>query len=334
MARRGGGVRRWLLAVAVVVGASVVVVLAVGGSPLEAGVAAWDGAFGSLLALQETAARIVPLLWCGLAVAVAFRAGVWNIGAEGQLVVGAMAATWTALALPPGAWSAPAALLAGGLAGAAWAGVAAALRAVSGVSEVLSTILLNLVAQAGLGWAVHGPLQEAAGSYPQSDQVPSAAWLARPLPPGRLHLGLGLALAAAGLLALALRRTPWGLELRAVGDAPAAARVAGVRVGRVQAQVLLLSGMLAGLGGAVELLGITHRLFERFSPGYGYSGIAVALLGGLEPGGTTAAAALFGAMAAGSGGMQRVAGVPAVAVLLVQGLVVGVLAVGVGRERR
>ncbi len=326
--------RRWLVAVAVVLGATMVVVLAVGGSPVAAMAAAWDGAFGSAFALQETAARIVPLLWCGLAVAVAFRAGVWNIGAEGQLVVGAMAATWTALALPPGVWSAPAALLAGGLAGAAWAGVAGALRAVSGVNEVLSTILLNLVAQAGLGWAVHGPLQEAAGSYPQSDPVPSAAWLPRPLPPGRLHLGLALALAAAAALALALHRTPWGLELRAVGDAPAAARAAGVRVGRLQTGVLLLSGALAGLGGAVELLGITHRLFERFSPGYGYSGIAVALLGGLAPGGTAAAATLFGAMAAGSGGMQRVAGVPAVAVLLVQGLVVGVLAVRIGRERR
>jgi simple sugar transport system permease protein len=141
---------------------------------------------------------------------------------------------------------------------------------------------------------------------------------------------VGLAVAALWVL---LHRSRWGLELRAAGDRPLAARASGVAVDRVQTAALLLSGALAGMGGAVELAGITHRLFERFSPGYGYSGIATALLGGLAPGGTAAAALLFGAMAAGSGGMQRVAGVPVVTVLLIQGLVVVALAVRRGDER-
>ncbi|MCG6962425.1 MAG: ABC transporter permease [Acidobacteria bacterium] len=320
--------RRWLLAVAVIAGAGLIVVLAVGADPWRALAAAVASSVGSPDAVQETFAKTTPLLWCGLAVALAFRAGVWNIGAEGQLLAGATAATAVVLAVPVGPWSAPLGLLAGGLAGAAWAGIAAVLRLWRGVNEVLSTILLNLIAVAGVSWAVHGPLQEAAGTYPQSDAIPRAAWLWRPFPPGRAHLGFLLALAAAGLLTLALRRTGWGLEIRASGDAPETARVCGIRVERVQAGALVLSGLLAGLGGAVELTGVTHRLFERFSPGWGYSGIAVALLGGLQPGATAVAATLFGGLAAASGGLQRVAGVPTVATLLIQGLVIVVLAAG------
>jgi len=325
-------VRRWLLALLVIVVTGLTAVAVTGASPLEAALAALEGALGSSLALQETLTKAVPLLWCGLAVAVAFRAGVWNIGAEGQLLVGAVAATAVGLGIPAGPWSLPVTLLAGGVAGGLWAGVAALLRRLSGVSEVLSTILLNLIAVAVVGWAVHGPLQEPGGSLPQSAALPPQAWLWRPLEPGRLHLGCGLVVLAALALAVALHRSRWGLELRATGDRPEAARACGVPIHRVQTQALFLSGVLAGLGGAVELLGITHRLFERFSPGYGYSGIATALLGGLEPGGTAAASLLFGAMAAGSGGMQRVAGVPVVTVLLIQGLVVVALAVRGGSE--
>lgn len=325
--------RRWLLACLVIAAAGLGAVAVTGSSPLAAALAAFEGALGSSLALQETLAKAVPLLWCGLAVAVAFRAGVWNIGAEGQFLVGAVAATAVGLGLPAGPWSLPVTLVAGGLGGGAWAGIAALLRRLSGVSEVLSTILLNLIAVAVVGWAVHGPLQEPGGGLPQSAALPRVAWLWRPLEPGRFHLGCVLVALAAVVLAVATHRSRWGLELKAVGDRPEAARACGVSTGRVQTLALLLSGVLAGLGGAVELLGITHRLFERFSPGYGYSGIATALLGGLTPGGTAVASLLFGAMAAGSGGMQRVAGVPAVTVLLIQGLVIVALAVRRGDER-
>ncbi len=325
--RSGGTLAPWGLALGVLAGGGLAVVLAVGGHPGRALAAALEASLGSPQALQETLAAATPLLWCGLAVAVAFRAGVWNIGAEGQLLAGAVAAVWAGTACPPGWWSAPLLLGAGGAAGLLWAGIAAALARYRGVDVVLSTILLNLVAVSLVGWAVHGPLQEAAGTYPQTDLLPRAAWLWRPFPPGRLHLGLGLALAAALGVAFLVRRTPWGLELRATGGGEAAARAAGIPTAGIRAQALLLSGLLAGLGGAVEVAGITHRLFERFSPGWGYSGIAVALLGNLAPGGVAAAALLFGALEAASGGLQRTAGVPTSATLLLEGLVIVVLAV-------
>ena len=318
---------RWITATVVLVIGFVAIVLSVGGSPLAAAAAATDGAFGSWLAVQETLAKTAPLLWCGLAVALAFRAGVWNIGAEGQLLVGAAAATWVGLQLPAHPASTVLVLVAGATAGAAWAGLAAWLRHARGVNEVLSTILLNLVAVHLVGWAVHGPLQEPTGTYPQSASLPAQLWLWRPFPPGRLHLGFALAVLAAVAVAVLLRRSGWGLELRATGASTGVANACGIRTRRVQALALTASGALAGLGGAVELQGVTHRLFEHFSPGYGYSGIAVALLGGLEPLGTTVAALLFGALAAGSGAMQRAAAVPTVAVLALQGLIVIALAV-------
>ncbi len=317
--------KRWVLALAVVGFGGLVAVLAVGADPAAALGAALAGAVGSPYAVAETLVRTTPLLWCGLAVAIAFRAGVWNIGAEGQLLIGALAATWAAGHLP---WflAAPGALMAGAGAGALWAGGAAVLRQWRGVNEILSTILLNLVAQGLLGWAVHGPMKEAVGHYPQSDPIPAAAWLPRLAPPSRLHLGLLLGLVAAGALAFVLRRTPLGLELRAVGDGPRAALAAGLRVARLQAWVLVVSGALAGLGGAVELLGVSHRLFERFSPGWGYSGIAVALVGGLAPAGVVGGSVLFGGLAAAAGSMQRVAAVPTSVVALLQGLVIVALA--------
>jgi len=319
---------RWLITAAVILMSGLVAVLLTGADPREAGLAALQSSLGSGLALQETLAKTTPLLWCGLAVALAFRAGVWNIGAEGQLLIGAVLATAAALFLPPLGWVSPfLALLAGACGGALWAGCAAVLKVFSGVNEILSTILLNLVAVSLLGWAVHSVLQEPGGTYPQSARIARELWLWRPFPPGRLHLGLVLAVATALVLVVVLYRTHWGLALRATGDNPQAAWVCGIKVSRLQTQALLLSGMLAGLGGAVEVLGITHRLFERLSPGWGYSGIAVALVGGLQPLGTTAAALLFGIMEAGSGGMQRSAGVPTVTVLLIQGLVVVALSI-------
>lgn len=326
--------KRWLLALAVIALSGLAAVLVVGASPWAAAAAAFDSSLGSPRAVQESLVKTIPLLWCGLAVALAFRAGVWNIGAEGQLVAGAVLGTAAAVVLPPGWWSLPLVLLAGCFGGALWAGIAALLKTMAGVNEVLSTILLNLVAQALLGWAVHGPLKEPGGAYPQSAQLPREAWLLHPFSPGRLHLGLVVVLVAAVLFALALRRTTWGLEVRAVGDNPEAARVCGLPVGRIQGWVLVASGALAGLGGAVEVAGVTRRLFESLSPGWGYSGIAVALLGNLEPIGVVCAAVLFGGMAAASGGMQRVAGVPAVGALLIQGLVVVALAWLAQREKR
>jgi simple sugar transport system permease protein len=271
----------------------------------------------------------------GLAVTLAFRSGVWNIGAEGQLLVGALAATACAGAAggAPFPIALVAALGAAAAAGAAWATVAALLRVTRNVSEVIATIMLNFVALRLVGWAVHGPLMEAAGRYPQTDAVPTAALL--PLVAGRLHAGIVLALALALAVWLVLFRTALGFRWRVVGENPRAAEVAGLRPARAVVGAMAASGALAGLAGAIEVLGVTGRLFEQFSGGQGYTAIAVALLARLHPAGVVLAALFFGALAAGAGSMQRVAGVSAVLVAVVQGTtILAILALDAPPRRR
>ena len=331
--------RSWLESLAAVVIALVcaaVVLALLGASPARALSALASGAFGDGLAVENTMVRMAPLALIGLGVSVAFRCGVWNIGGEGQLYLGALAATALATRVLPDAPALvliPAVLGGGVLSGALWAAIAALLKTQRGVSEVLSTILLNFVAVLGVAWAVHGPLQELAASYPQSDPLPAAARLA--ILPGflRIHSGLILALLLPCAVWILLFRTAAGLRLRAVGSSPDAARYAGVEPPRETVRVLLLSGGLAGLAGAIEIAGVTGRLFENLSPGYGFTAIAVALLARLHPIGVLPAALFFAALASGSGSMQRVAGVPSVTVQIIEGLVI-FLSVGFAFARR
>jgi len=299
--------------------------LLLGADPLRALGALMGGAFGDRNALENTLLRMCPLLLVGLGVALAFRCGVWNIGGEGQLYLGALAASALATRVLPDAPALlllPLVVLGGALAGALWGGIAAALRVGRGVSEVLSTILLNFVALLLVAYAVHGPLQEASGAYPQSDLFPLAAQLGLLPGTGRVHSGLVLALLLPAALWFGLFRTAAGLRLRAVGLAPEAARYAGIRPERELVRVLLISGGLAGLAGALEVSGVTGRLFENLSSGYGFTAIAVALLARLHPLGVLPAAAFFAALSTGSGAMQRVAAVPAVTVQLLEALVI------------
>ena len=191
-----------------------------------------------------------------------------------------------------------------------------------GVLEVISTLLLNFVAYAAVSYAVTGPLQEASRVYPQSDPIAVAARLPQ-LSGTRLHFGIAGAVALAVILSVLFRSTRFGFRLKAVGQSPHAAMVAGrIPVGRVMGAALFASGALAGLGGAVEVSGVTYSLFANLSPGYGFTAIAVALLARLHPGGVLAAGILFGALEAGAQGMQREAGVPAVAALVVEAVVI------------
>ncbi len=298
----------------------------------------WQGAFGSTDAVvSATLVRATPLILAGLAVAVAFRAGVLNLGAEGQLLVGAATAATVGIALAPalGGATVLAALLAGAAAGACWAGIAAWLRERFGVLEVISTIMLNFVALYAVGWLVRGPLQEPTHVYPQSATLTAGARLPLLVPDSRLHAGLALAVAAAVALWWTLRATAAGFRLRAVGLNPAAASSAGrIDVPRVTTRAFLVSGALAGLAGAVEVTGVTFALYDNFSPGYGYTAVAVALLAGLHPFGVLATGTLFGALEAGASAMQRDAGVPAtVAGVVEAGLVLVVLAVETRRRR-
>jgi len=287
----------------------------------EALMAFWEGAFGSSYAIwSATLVRATPLLLVGLAVALAFRAGVLNIGAEGQLVLGAISASGVALAF--GHLPAPivmvAMMLAGATGGALWAGIAAWLRHRFGVLEVISTIMLNFVAAAFISWMVRGPLQEPSKVYPMSVSFADAARWPFLLEGQRTHLGLLLGLVAALLLWLVLSRTAAGFRVRAIGAGPAAAASAGgVDARQLTWRVFLVSGALAGLAGAGEVGGVTWALYEGISPGYGYTAIAVALLARLDPRWIVLSALFFGALEAGGASMQRNAGIPAVSVQVV-----------------
>jgi len=309
-----------LLPLVLALGVAGLVLALLGFSPGAGLAALLRGSMGSAGAWTSTLLKTGPLLLTGLAVTLAFRCGVWNIGAEGQLYGGALLATAVGTAAVgswPGAWLG--ALLAGALGGAVVGGIAGVLRATRGVSEVISTILLNFIAIQAVAWAIQGPLQEAAGSYPQSDAVAPASALPAL---GRLHLGVALAVLAAPAVHLFLGRTAPGFRLRAVGLDPLAARFAGLPAARLGAASLAAAGALAGLAGAAEVAGVTSRLYEGLSPGTGYTAIAVALLARLQPLGVLPAALFFGALASGAGAMQRDAGIPAVAAQVVQGLVV------------
>lgn len=305
--------------------AMMVMLLVAGYSPGAAAAALLNGSVGSWYAFTSaTLVRSVPLMLTGCAVAVAFRGGVFNVGAEGQLLVGAAAAAAVALSLPDrGAIALVAALLAGAVAGCAWAAIAATLRLRFGVLEVISTIMLNFVALHGVSYLVRGPLQEPTRIYPQSSSIADAIQLPRLPDAGRLHVGLLIAVAILAGAGWFFRHTASGFRLRSVGESPAASAVAGlIDVPSTTMKAFLLSGALAGLGGAIEVLGVTYALYENISPGYGYTAIAVALIAGLDPWKIIASATLFAALEAGASAMQRDAGIPLSFVSIVEALLI------------
>lgn len=315
----------FLACVAVLVSVTLAFLSAGGFAALSVLGALWNGSFGSWYSITSaTLVRSIPLMLTGGAIAVAFRAGVFNIGAEGQLLAGAAAATAVALALPHGGVAtAVLALVLGAMAGSAWAGIAAVLRVRFGVLEVISTIMLNFVALHLVSFLVRGPLQEPTHTYPQTATIAAAVHLPRLPGAGRLHAGIILALVALGFGGWVLRRTAYGFRLLVVGESRSAAASAGMMdVERTVLGVFLYSGALAGLAGAVEVLGVTFALYENISPGYGYTAIAVALLAGLDPWRVVLSAVLFGALEAGAAAMQRDAGVPATLVSVIEALLI------------
>lgn len=324
--RRLGPAWTTLLALASTMVVAALMLVAGGYDPFTAAGALVSGAVGSREAfLSVTLVRSVPLILTGLAVALAFRAGVWNIGAEGQLYAGAVAGAWVGLAggeLP--AWVlVPAVLLASGVAGMIWALVPTLMKLRLGVGEVITTLLMNFVGINLAAYAVHGPLQEARGVFPQTDPIAVAARLPALVAGTRLHVGFLLAVVLAAVLWGVMRWTRAGFVLRSVGTSPGAAKVAGrMNAGRTVLVAFLASGALAGLAGGVEVSGVTFALYAGLSPGWGYTAIAVALLAGLHPGAVVVTGILFGALEGGAGSMQRVAGIPATWVIAVEALVI------------
>lgn len=311
-----------LLSVLAALALCALLILWAGADLVRAYAALFAGALGSRFAILETFVKTAPLTLTGLAVALAFRAKFWNIGAEGQLYAGATAATWFGLTFTESpAWLLlPMLLLGSFVAGGLWALVPGLLKARLKVDDVVTTLLMNYIMLYLVSALVDGPWREPVSQWPQSPDIVEAAQLPILLERSRFHLGIPLAFLCAGLVWLLLARTPLGYAIRAVGANPRAAEFGGIRTARVIAVTALLSGGLAGLAGAGELAGIQFHLMEAISPGYGYSGIVVAMLGGLHPLGVVLAAFFFGVVNNGAQHMSRVTGVPTYLVEVMQGV--------------
>lgn len=278
----------------------------------------------SLEAIDRTLVYSTPYIFAGLAVALGFRCGLFNIGAEGQLFVGALASTFVGYSITglPIFIHLPLALAAGAAAGAVWAAIAGVLKAYTGAHEVVTTIMLNYVAFRLSDYLLTGPMKRS-GFNPVSPPVEPTAWLPKLAPdPLRFHSGFFLALLAAYFVYWFLWRTTWGFEIRTVGANPNAARYAGISIARNYILAMALSGALAGLAGTNEILGVNHFMAQAFSSGYGFDSIALALLGKSHPVGVVLASLLWGFLRAGATRMQSAAGIPIDIVQIVQGMVI------------
>jgi ABC-type uncharacterized transport system, permease component len=300
----------------------------VGGDPVRSFVHILVSAFGSVGVISDTLVKATPLILPGLACALAFRMHLWNIGAEGQFLLGAWGASAVVLApiLPAGTPAIiviPTMMLAGALAGGLWGFIPGILRARLGVNEIITTLMLNYVALAWIRFWVFGPWSQ--GGFQQTRPFPPEAWLPRltdfagafPILGGlTTHLGLILGIVAAAIMWVALQRTRWGYEIRLIGDSPKAARYAGIDINRKIVVIFVISGALAGLGGMSEVGGVVHKLQDSISPGYGFTAIIIAYLARFGPFRVIVASILFGALILAGREIQP-SGVPA----MIQGII-------------
>lgn len=342
---RGAGVTVASVVAAFLVGA--VIVRLLGANPLEGLRAMLDGAFGGRRELADTAVKAAPILLVGTGICIAFRAKTINIGGEGQILVGALTSTLAALAVPglPRAVLLPLVLLAGSVGGGLWGAIPGALKAYRGVNEILSTIMLNIVAVQIVNYLLRDPLidaaQTTAGSrIPQTQRLSPNADLPILLGDTRLHLGVVVAVLAAVAAWAVLWRTVVGYRIRAVGAGPDAARYAGVPVAPLTTLALALSGALCGLAGAILVFGseshrfVTDGSSTGFTGAAGFNGIVAALFGGLHPLATIPASALFGGLLVGANAMQRAIQIPASVVVAINGIVVVFVVASVKIRRR
>jgi simple sugar transport system permease protein len=317
-----------LAALVVALVLSGIIIWLVGGDPVRSFTHIAVAAFGSVGVISDTLVKATPLILTGLACALAFRMRLWNIGAEGQFLLGAWGASAVVLAplLPAGTPAIvviPVMMLAGALAGGVWGFIPGILRARLGVSEIITTLMLNYVALFWVQYWVFGPWSE--GGFQQTKPFPPEAWLPRltdfaaefPILGGlTTHAGLIIGLIAAAIMWVALERTRFGYEIRLIGDSPQAARYAGIDIGRKIVIVFVISGALAGLGGMSEVAGSVHRLQDHISPGYGFTAIIIAYLARFGPFRVVIASILFGALILAGREIQP-SGVPA----MIQGII-------------
>jgi simple sugar transport system permease protein len=310
-----------------------IMLLFLGANPLEAYKALWDGAFGSSNALAETLVKATPLLLVAIGICISFRGDVINIGGEGQMIVGAVMATWVGLTFTslPGWVVITLAMLAGFLGGAIWGGIPGFLKAYFSVNEILSTVMMNAIAVQLMNFLLRGPMIDPAQAQLDS-QIPQTARLLEifrlpRLVPTRLHMGALIAVVLAVLVYILLWRTTLGYRIRAVGQNPHASRYAGIKVPRYIVLALLFSGAFAGLAGAIQVYGVNYRMItdgsaSGFTGSAGFNGIVAALFGQLHPLWSIPASVLFGALLVGANSMQRVVQIPSALVIALNGLVV------------
>jgi general nucleoside transport system permease protein len=316
---------------ALVVGAVMLILLGV--NPFVAYSALFQGAFGSSNAFAETLVKATPLLLVGLGICIAYRGNVINIGGEGQMIVGALLATWLGITFTglPGWLGILLAMLIGTLGGSIWGGIPGVLKAHFNVNEILSTVMMNAIAVQLMNFFLTGsmmdPLQaQVASKIPQTARLVEAYRLPR-LAPTRLHLGALIAVILAVAVYILLWRTTLGYRIRAVGQKPSAAKYGGIKVNRHIVISLLLSGAFAGLAGVIQVYGVNYRMITDGSPtGFtgaaGFNGIVAALFGQLHPLLTIPASVLFGALLVGANTMQRVVQIPSALIMALNGLVV------------
>lgn len=282
------------------------------------------GNFTNIYNLSEVFVKATPIILTGLAFTFAFKTGLFNIGAEGQMFVGAIAAVF--MGLKTGHMSPyitiPLCLLASIIAGAIWGIIPGILKGVFGSSEIIVTIMFNYVALFLISYVVDGPLRESIGFYPQTDLIGKNAYLPYLIPKTRFHLGFIVAVIFVIIVYLILKKTPFGYRLRAVGHNPDGAEYSGINIKRNIIISLAISGALAGIAGFTEINGIHHRLLDNFSKNVGFDGIAAALLGGANPIGVLISSLLLGMLQTGANAMQRGVGVPANIVSIIQALII------------
>jgi len=332
-----------IVTVLAVTGAAFVIA---GANPLDAYLAYFVAPLTREFTLLETLNLATPLLFAGTAVAIAFRAGYWNIGVEGQLLMGAIVAAGIGQLVHgwPSVIVLPLMVAAGALAGAGWALVPALLRTRLGIDEVVTTLLLNPVALFVVQALLHGPWTDPETGFPESPRIaesaefPRVAELVPLIERSRLHLGFLIAIVLIVISWWILSRTATGLRVRAVGLSPHGARFAGIKVERTLLRVALVSGAIAGIAGVSEVAGVQFRLTATISPGFGYTGIVVAMLGGLAMPGVLLAGLLLGDLTVGANSAVRSLQIPSQVGAVVQGtlllVVIGALALYRARTRR
>ena len=324
----------WAILAALAAGS--ILIIAAGSNPFEAYKTLFQGAFFDYWGFAATLVKMSPLLLAGLAVVLPLRAGLFNIGAEGQIYIGALFATIAALYLPalPGPLHILICTLAGAIGGALWALIPALLKAYQGINEIIVTLLLNFVALHFVSFMVSGPMIEPGAPYPYSPEIPDSLFLPHLLPRTDAHFGVLVGIVIAIAMYVVFKRGVSGFTLATVGRNPDAARYAGISVKRHIIVSFMIAGACAGLAGTFEVLGHRYRLFHAFSQGYGYDGIVVAFLAGLNPFLAIFSSMFIGGLRSGANMMQRAMGIETTVVEAIQGLVILFVAVSLAFRYR